>query len=963
MAPVVPIIGAIAGAATAGSLATAAVPFFAFGAGGGIATALGITAGTASLITAGLAGFVVSTSLNAVGSRLFSANAPSADFTQQAQSRAVMVKSAVDTHKIIYGRAKVSGPLVYAATTNAGPVKEGVTVNGTNLFIHVVVALAGHEIDGVDTVYFNDQPVTLDGDGWVTNVPYAYNYSGGYLRPTIDRTIATATRTTEVVTVTTTVDHGYTAGDKAVTAGQSDFSLNGGFIIASTPSSTTFTYANGGPNTSSTGGTASDQTIADPLDSLARVKIFTGSPTQAASADMIAEVPGWTAAHQLKGVAYLYVRLQYDANVFAQGIPNISAVVRGKKVYDPRDSSTSFSDNAALCIRDYLVSDYGFNCATDELNDTYFTAAANHCDENVTLTTGGTQARYTANGVLDTATAPVDNLNALVAATAGAVTYVQGQFRCYAGVFDSTAGDLTTSMLAGPVKIHTRTARQDLFNAVQGTYVAPNQGYQPTDFPVVADPTYQAQDGGQRIFKDIQLPLTDHPEAAQRIAKVILEQGRQGITVELTLNHAALPYAVWDTVTYTDPVLGWDHKVFRVRKLTTPGIGPVTLSLQEESSASYDWNAGMATVVDAAPDTNLPNPFLVSPPTALDVTESLYVTRDGAGVKSKATLSWLASQDVFLYQYQPEYQLTTDAAWTVLPRTDATTTDALDIAPGLYNFRVKAINSLGVASDYTATLKQISGLSAPPTEPQNLYWSSIGGLAYLNWDPSPDLDVRIGGTYAFRYSPTPTDGWVSSTTLGNPVSGSLSHVVLPLKPGVYLAKAIDSSGIESTTAAGVVVTQDTITSLSTVATLTEDPTFGGTKTNCQVASSKLTLTSTAAAGVYLFHAKMDLGTVQAVRLTAHLRATVVNTTDLIDSRTGLIDDWASIDGNVAASADAVVYVRTTQTDPAGSPTWTAWNRLDSAEFMARGFDFKAVLTSVDPAYNIEISELHVTAAQ
>ena len=95
------------------------------------------------------------------------------------------------------------------------------------------------------------------------------------------------------------------------------------------------------------------------------------------TADLIAEVPGWDSSHRLNGIAYLYVRLQYSQEVFAQGIPNISAVVRGKKLYDPRDGSTAYSTNAALCVRDYLASDYGFECSADEINDDYFEAAAN----------------------------------------------------------------------------------------------------------------------------------------------------------------------------------------------------------------------------------------------------------------------------------------------------------------------------------------------------------------------------------------------------------------------------------------------------------------------------------------------------------------------------------------------------------------------------------------------------------
>ena len=101
-------------------------------------------------------------------------------------------------------------------------------------------------------------------------------------------------------------------------------------------------------------------------------------------------------------------------------------------------------------------------------------------------------------------------------------------------------------------------------------------------------------------------------------------------------------------VTFTNTALGWNSKVFRIKKFSTTGIGAITLLLQEESSASYDWNSGQATTLDPAPDTDLPDPFTVQPPGAITVTEELYVTRDGAGVKTQANLSWVASNDIFL---------------------------------------------------------------------------------------------------------------------------------------------------------------------------------------------------------------------------------------------------------------------------------------------------------------------------
>jgi hypothetical protein len=334
---------------------------------------------------------------------------------------------------------------------------------------------------------------------------------------------------------------------------------------------------------------------------------------------------------------------------------------------------------------------------------------------------------------------------------AGAVTYVQGQFRAYAGVYDSTVGDIDTTMLAGTVKVHTRTTRQQLFNAVQGTYIDPSLNWQATDFPQVVNSTYIANDGGTQIFKDIQLPLTNHPEAAQRIAKVILEQGRQGIMLELTLNHLVLPLAVFDTVTYTDPNLGWDHKVFRIRKLTTAGIGPIQLLLQEEASANYDWNSGNATVVDPAPDTNLPDPFTVPAPSGVSYSSRAVAATGGVNVFNLVVM-WSPNTDAFVYnggQVELQYKLHIDTSWrpSFFVGGDQTQADLLTSAINVaYDIRLRNVNTLGAHSTWVEEDNAIIGTSGGVGVTQD--WG--------NWTVPPGPTLDWGN---FTVAPTIFNDW------------------------------------------------------------------------------------------------------------------------------------------------------------------------------------------------------------
>lgn len=109
-----------------------------------------------------------------------------------------------------------------------------------------------------------------------------------------------------------------------------------------------------------------------------------GTPGEAADAALTADVPKWTSACKLSNCAYLYVKLKYDRNAFS-GLPTITADVRGRTLFDPRDGQTRYSNNPALVLRDYLSNTiYGRGIASSAIDDTSISAAANACDVRIT---------------------------------------------------------------------------------------------------------------------------------------------------------------------------------------------------------------------------------------------------------------------------------------------------------------------------------------------------------------------------------------------------------------------------------------------------------------------------------------------------------------------------------------------------------------------------------------------------
>jgi hypothetical protein len=322
-----------------------------------------------------------------------------------------------------------------------------------------------------------------------------------------------------------------------------------------------------------------------------------------------------------------------------------------------------------------------------------------------------------------------------------------------------------------------------------------------------------------------------------------------------------------------------------------------------------------------------------------------------------------------------------------------TTADIFDLAPGTSGFGVTAINSLGVASARVSITQEIYGLNTAPSDVSNFAVQAYGAAAKFTWTKqgttlSTDLAVNLQGRIYVRLAPATSGAVWADGVLVNPdgYPGDTSIGFGPLQTGTYMAKAWNGKTY-SANAASFVVTEALVTGgLSTLATKTESSAFSGTKTYVDVVGSSLQMISDtpidsiltlidswglidsypgiATAGEYDFDdgAKMDLGSVRASRLYAGITSSAFDVGDLIDNYTNNVDDWGLIDGTAVEDAEVKLQVRTTNNDPNSSPTWGSWHDLGlTADYQARGFDFRLLFTSGQITHNRAVSVLSVTA--
>ena len=716
------------------------------------------------------------------------------------------------------------------------------------------------------------------------------------------------------------------------------------------------------------------------------VSTFTGAIFDGTQTSLYPELKtiGFSDTDYGNQMSYIYYKLIYDKEKMTETKP-LTVVVEGKKIYDPRTGLTEFSNNPALVVRDYLTEKLGFGASDADIDEASVIAAADICDELVQRQDGSFMKRYTCDAVVNLADQKAGILEQLSNSMAGAVTYSQGKFFIYAGAYTTPTVSLTTDDIVGPINVSTKQSISDTVNTVKGVYLETSQNYVLTNFLPIKNDQYIAEDGGVERVREISLTSTADQERAQRIAKIILEKNRQSITCNFVCNYSALELKVWDTLNLTVDYLGWANKTFRIVgwNLAPQGEG-IQLALAEEAPGIYDWNSGDATVGDLAPNTTLPDPFDVSPPGVPLVSSNLYSTTKPGGIKASALVAWNESESGFVLFYQLEYKLTTATNYVVQSIYNGQSAEVFDLEPGTYEFRIKAINTIGASSEYASSFYEIYGLLEPPSDVQNFSVNVIDNNAHLNWNLVPDLDVINGGSYIIKHNKDINSlNWGAGVNVAK-VSGKTDHVVVPAMTGNYLIKAEDSSGIVSVNVASVYGVVPEGSNLNLAVLDQEDPNFTGQKTNMAVLSNALQLggilfddavglfddspndfdygqNGYALSGEYLFDNYVDLTFVTTARLSANIESNIFGAGFFFDDAQGLFDSRQGLfDGEEVTGVTVKLFIRKTNDDPAGTPTWSNWQEFYVGDYTGRAFEFKIEVESESKDLNVAITELEVS---
>lgn len=537
------------------------------------------------------------------------------------------------------------------------------------------------------------------------------------------------------------------------------------------------------------------------------VKTHLGSPSDPVDAGLHSALPTlWPATAVLRGFCYSVITLNLNNSEFQSGIPGIEVLLQGKKVYDPRNSSTAFSANPALCLRDYLTG-VMCNVPAADIPDSYFIAAANACDVLVPFTKEGittNQPKYTLNGTVTSDQAQQDVLQSMASAMAGSI--VSTTWEVFAGAYAASTLHLYQSDIIGSVSINPGNADSDKFNGIKVRYASADNGYVPIDGTPYQNAAYRAADG-KDLFIDMAFQFTSDLQRVHNLCRIYTEDQRQAYTVQADFSLKAWSCQVGQRVLLTMPLCGISAKTFRVIGKSFAPATAVTLTLKEDAASI--WDLADEVVLDATPNTNLANPFQIdklASLTAASGTSHLLIQADGS-VLSRIKLAWpLATTGSVVANgaIDIEYKKLPSDIWQKTTVAGSEIGAYLsDVADGeTYAIRARATDGyINASSDWTyANLHVVLGKTEPPPSVQGLQATITSNGILLSWHAVPKDVLDYSATSLQRGT-----AWDAQPTLTTKTSTTHLAGWLPAGSNTFLAKHFDTSGNASVSAASAAI--------------------------------------------------------------------------------------------------------------------------------------------------------------
>jgi hypothetical protein len=340
---------------------------------------------------------------------------------------------------------------------------------------------------------------------------------------------------------------------------------------------------------SSAGATDSGSwSIASPWSGKVQMYFRPGTDSQT-EISQLGDLKGSWSPH-FKGVAYAYLRLEFDEDVWKNGVPDVTFNVEGKKVPATSDGTTlGYSDNPARCVLDYLVNTrYGKGIDPADLDLTSFADAETYCNTKNFETRGN----LSTNGTIHA------NVIDLLSSCRGYLTFGNKYRLLIDRASSETPFEITKHNTVGNVD-YILGDKSTMFNKMTAKFVDASTEYK-DNIKVVASSSLKTADNGMDLEAEIPMPYVKTASVVEQILIEEINQSRQSHMIQLKCTVDAIDLQVGDLVNVTNETFGITQKTFRVLNTLIEPSSEVTLVLREYDADVY----GSSIISDELADNN-----------------------------------------------------------------------------------------------------------------------------------------------------------------------------------------------------------------------------------------------------------------------------------------------------------------------------------------------------------------------
>ena len=328
--------------------------------------------------------------------------------------------------------------------------------------------------------------------------------------------------------------------------------------------------------------------ISSPWSGKVNMYFRPGTDSQSAISALTSKA-SWTDP-RFRGIAYAYLRLEYDEDVWKNGLPEVTFNVEGKKVPATSDGTTlGYSDNPARCVLDYLTNTrYGKGIAPADLDLTSFAAAETYCNTKGFHTRGNVST----NGTIHA------NLIDILSSCRGYLAFGNKYRMLIDQASSETPFEITKDNIIGNID-YVLGDKTTMFNKMTAKFLDESTEYK-DNIKVLASSSLKTKDNGMDLEAEIPMPFTKTASVVNQILTEEINQSRQSHMIQLKCTVDAIDLQVGDLVNVKNETFGITQKTFRVLNTIIEPSSEITLSLREYDADVY----GSSIISDELADKN-----------------------------------------------------------------------------------------------------------------------------------------------------------------------------------------------------------------------------------------------------------------------------------------------------------------------------------------------------------------------